>query len=346
MTVTIPGSYSTTDINSEGGVLFGIPVQSTAFTTLANNHNFIAASYCPPVGNYINLFSNGLGSGTTTTTGSDFHNLVGIPVENQVDGRGLNCRIRVTNQSSTTAYQVRMQCGSVTSAAVSVPANATNAQVELSVTSVPTGAPFVAVIQCNTGSESIAEVVRGSSAVWNWTVLSGTISDAVTASGIVFAHPGDHANTEPLTVEQFNRYRGLPRQVFDAMPQTAASYTASMYRNYGQTGSSYAFAGHLPILKRRTNLSIKFYVLARGAAVRITVPGINASAGSTNYDIACGITAGTDVPAQAASSLGIQASNTIDLSEHPNLTVCSLYIANSIGATNNAQLYSVQAVIQ
>ena len=199
MTVTIPATYSTTDINSEGGVLFGIPVQSTAFTTLANNHNFIAASYCPPVGNYINLFSNGLGSGTTTTSGSDFHNLVGIPVENQVDGRGLNCRIRVTNQSSTTAYEVRMQCGSVTSAAVSVPANATNQQVELSVSSVPTGAPFVAVIQCNTGSETIAEVVRVSSAIWNWTALSGTISDAVTSSGIVFAHPDRDWETDSST---------------------------------------------------------------------------------------------------------------------------------------------------
>jgi hypothetical protein len=346
MTVAIPSTYSTTDINSEGGVLFGIPVQSTAFTTLAANHNFCAASYVPPVGMYMNLANSGKGSGTRATSGSDFHNIVAIPVENQVDGRGLTCQLKVSNSSSSLALEVRMQCGTVTGSAVSVAAGAVNATVTLTVSSVPTGSPFAAVIQCNNGGETANEVVKVSSAIWMWTPLSGTIADSVTASGIVFAHAGDHANTEPLTVEQFNRYRGLPRVAFDAMPQSAASYVASLYTNYGVTSSSFSFAGFLPILKRRNNLSVKFRILARGHSVRIAVPGKSTGESATNYDVACGISSGTSVTTVAASGLTLAASASIDLSEHPNLIVCPVYIKNNSGAADNAQLYSIEAVIQ
>ena len=345
MTVTIPGSYITEDVNTEGGILFGIPVQSSGLDVLSQNHNFVMASFAPPVGTYANSQNSGKGNGTSATSGSDFHNIVAIPVENQADGRGITCAVYASNSGSS-AYNLRLKCGSVTSPTVSVTAGATNQAVTLICASVPTGAPFAAVVQCNTGSESAAEVVKVSSAVMRWTRLSGTISDTPTASGFVWSQIADHQPTEPLTVEQFNRFRGGPRVAFEAFPQTVSSYVASMYVNDGVLSDAYNFAGYLVILKRRQALKIRFRIIAKGHKVKITVPGVNSGTAATDYEVNLSHSETDNLVETDPASISVDTTNEIDLSDHPQAIVCPFYIKGNTGAGTYAKIFSIQAVMQ
>jgi len=345
MTVTIEGGYRTTDVNTDGGILFGIPVQSSGLETLSSNHNFVMASYTPAVGTYCNSQNSGKGNGTSATSGSDFHNIVAIPVENQADGRGLTCRIQASNSGSS-AYNLRLKCGSVTGSSVSIAAGATHAGITLTCASVPTGAPFAAVVQCNTGSESSAEVVKVQSAVWRWTRLTGTISDSPTASGFVWSQISDHQPTEPLTVEQFNRFRGGPRVAFEAFPQTVSSYVASMYRNEGFLSSDYNFGGYLVILKRRQAVKVRFRIIGKGHKVKITVPGVNTGTPATDYEVNFSHSESDNLVEMNPSSISVDTTNEIDLSDHPQQLVCPFYIKGNTGASEYAKVFSIQAVMQ
>ena len=338
MTVTIPGSYDSTDINSEGGVLFGVPIQYGGLRTIANNHNFIGGAYAPAVGTYVNA----AGVGTAATSGGTFHNITGITVPAQADGRGLTCKFQAQNTSSV-AQTIKLKCGVTSGATVAIPATTGFVSYVATVSASP-GSLSVCAIQCNSSTETAHDTVQVRNAVWSWTPKTGTASDSPTASGFVWGHTGDHLSTEPLTVEQYNRFRGGPRVMFDALPQTASSFVSSWYTPDNTNKTTRSLMGHLPILKRRNKVQVRFDALAQGQLLEIFVPAATSGAAGTYYSITPGISTSTTVYTIDPAGLTPASSATVDFTNHPLLTVCSLYLTSPDTLTQ-ARVFSVQAVI-
>jgi hypothetical protein len=338
MTVTIPGTYNSTDINSEGGILFGVPIQYTGLRIIANNHNFIGASYAPAVGTYVNAH----GVGTQATSGSTFHNITGITVPAQVGGRGLTCKFEAQNTSSV-SQTIRLKCGVGTGATVTIPGSSGFAPYTATISATPT-ALAVCALQCNSSTETAHDTVQVRSAVWSWTPQTGTISDSPTAEGFVWGQTGDHLSTEPLTVEQYNRFRGGPRTMFDGFPQTASSFVSSWYNPDNTNKVSRTLMGHLPILKRRNKLQVRFDALAQGQLLEIFVPAAQSGAAGTYYSITPGISTSTTVYTVDPAGLTPASSATVDFTNHPLLTVCSVYLTSPNTGTQ-ARVFSIQAVL-
>jgi len=338
MTVTIPSSYDTTDINSEGGVLFGVPVQYPGLRTIQQNHNFIGGAYTPPVGTY----HNGLGIGTSHTVGVAYHNLTGISVPGQADGRGLVCKFEAKNDS-TYAQRIRLAVCNTASVGQTIPASSGWTTYTETISATP-GYLCSAALQCRSFSETADNTCKVRNAVWYWDDLSGSVSDTATSSGFVWAQQEDHKATEPLTVEQYNRFRGGPRVMFEAMPQTASSFVSSWYNPDNSNKTTRTLMGHIPILKRRNNLQIRFDVLAQGSLVEIYVPAASAGQAGTFYNVTPGISTSTVVYETSTSVLSVASSSTVDFTNHPLLTVCEIYIT-SPNTSTQARVFSVQAVV-
>jgi hypothetical protein len=147
-----------------------------------------------------------------------------------------------------------------------------------------------------------------------------------------------------LTVEQYNRFRGGPRVLFEGLPGSASSFVSSMYTPDNTNKTSRELMGHIPILKRRNKLQIRFDALAQGQLLEIFVPAPNSGEAGTYYSITPGISTSTTVYTTDPSGLTPASSATIDFTNHPLLTICEVYLTSPDTLTQ-ARVFSVQAVI-
>ena len=315
--------------------MFGIPIQGNGLRTLANNHNFIGAKYAPAFAYY----HAGAGISTGATTGSTWKNVTGTTIPPQADGRGITVRLQAENTNSTSIGKLRIKTGTQTSDEILLPANTAYATYTRTLATTNT-AEQVCVIQAQQDSHTDVKVRAAS---WFWTPYSGSVTGNPTSSGYVYAVPGDFSDTEPLTVEQYNRLRGAPRVMFEAMPQTACSMVQSWYTPDNTNKTSRSLMAYLPIVKRRNNLRLRFDVIAEAQAVEIFVPGLEDQAG-TYYSVSPSISSGTNMQTTDPGSLSANSSVEIDFTNHPIFTQCAVF-ATSPDSLTQSRVYSVQAVI-
>mgnify|MGYP003651940819 CR=1 FL=1 len=342
MTIDLPVSYDKTDINSEGGILFGVPIQTEGLRTLANNHNFIGAKYAPHFGSFLDSG----GAYTTEATGSgNWHNIAGVSSQKQVDGRGITCKFEASNASTETQY-IRINAGGTASAYATIPAGSGFTSYTVTITTSPTSSDvYPVVLQGQTGSAlGVGETMsKIRNAVFYWTPQSGNVGDGPTTSGFIKAKPSDHFDTEPLTVEQFNRFRGGPRVVFESMPTVVGSFTSQMYQPDNTNKTTRTLMGHVPIVKRRNDLNVRFDVISMGSACEIFVPAASGVSG-TYYSVTPSVSTSATIYETDPASIGVNSSSTVDLSSHPLITVCQIYMTSPDTSTQ-ARVFSVQAVM-
>ena len=349
MAVTIPTSMETEDVNSQNGVLFGIPIEQAGLRTLANNHNFIGGNYAPAVGHY----SRGGGQGTTAAVGGAWQGLVATSIPRQLDGRGLVCSFRASNLNpnwpsitpqTPEIATVRLKVGSVVGATITIPADSAENTYLVEVLSVPASSGSVAMLQYKMATAWGAETLKIHSISFHWKQKTGSQSDTPTASGFVYASSGDFAPTEPLTVEEFNRLRGGPRTIFEAMPQAAASLIEPLWGADTTTKTTRTLMGFLPIYKRRNTVKIRFDCIASGSLLEIWVPDPTGSGPGTFYSVTPSVSDSADAWDLDPTAIAIVSTGTVDFSAHPILTMVHVYLT-SPDVTRSARVYSVSGVL-
>ena len=335
MSISIPISYQATDINSQGGIMFGIPIQSTGLRTLANNHNFMGANYAPVFGYY----QAGAGIGTAATTSSTWANIVGTSVPAQADARQITVRFQAKNAHPTDSIKVRVKSGIYLSSETTIPAGSDYTTYTATVTRLSTAAE-VCTIQAQ---QDGITAVRLRSAIWSWSPLS-SVPTGLSNTGWRWAVPGDHVDTEPLTVEQYNRFRGGPRVMFEGLPQTASSMVQSWYTPDNINKTSRELMGWLPVVKRRNTLKIRFDVIAQADTVEIFVPSTDSNSAGTYHSVTPSVSSSTSVITEDPSNLSFNSTGDIDFSAHPIFTMCAIY-ATSPDTLTQSRVYSAQGVV-
>ena len=204
MTVTIATTYSATDLNEGGGVSPGVPILAAPLQTLAANHNFARARFTPPI------FYALKGAGYTHGAGvSAYRDLLGAFIPAHSDSQGLTVTLQAKVSSGTGVIRVYLNAGVET-----ISLTDTSFATKTVTFSASSSSPFFLRIQAQ------GRVTIGCALAY-WTPYSGTISDAIQSSGFRWAQSGEFANTEPLTVEQANRFLEMPRLIASKVPQCA-----------------------------------------------------------------------------------------------------------------------------
>ena len=319
MSPTIPTSYDTEDLTVGLGMESGQLIKPAPLQVLANNHNFIGGNYRPPVGEV--FFHSGF---TASRTAGSFHNLCGISVPREKDGRGLLFSGVFANSSSYNAT-VRLAAGSNTGSASTITAGSSAQTVTLSCAS-PSSADFVATVQGNTGtSETNNETLQLLCGSFYWDDYTGAQSDSPTNAGFLWAQTSEFANNYPLNVEQVNRLLGGPLTSWKSKPQAIGGiHWGWTYRFPSTSSTTYQDLGTVVLHKRRDRCKVKFYVLGVNATVRATFP-------SGSIEVATA-TSGAPGPTISPSAITINESSTVDLYGLPSPMVVNLSWRSTGGA--------------
>ena len=275
MSVSIPAAYDSQDLSVSTGLASGQAIKSSAIQVLANNHNFVGANFCPTVGNVFSV--EGFVAPATLT---NYQNFFVVPVERELDGRGMYFTGLFTNSSSSDCV-IRLSCGSSVGADVTVPASTVTPTVYTVACATPTSANFVAGVQCKTGAVTALKCFSGS---FYWKPKTGS-SSAPTASGFVWANTAQHASTYPFTVEHVNRFMGGPTTAWKATPQVIGSMIIdAIVRPFTTSSTSYVLVGYIPFQRRGWD-KIKLSCIGNNGAMRILgielATGVNANAAIT-----------------------------------------------------------------
>ena len=319
MTVSIPTTYSLTDLTVGEGIATGQLITPGGLQTIAANHNFIGGNFRPQVCDVFDVD----GFGTFTAAGSTYYNLTGTPVLEEVDAKGMTFVGVFTNTSSSNASNVRLVCGGNTGSSVAIAAGATATTVTLTCATPSSGA-FVAAVQVNgTDADSSTVLLTGS---FFWGGKTGSHSSSPTSSGFVWAQAAEFADTFPLTVEQVNRFIGGPLTAWNGAPQSIGSLNWDWtFRAPTTTSTSYTEIGRIFLNKRRKTMKIKIGVLGINGTLKASILG-------SDIETTTGSSGG---PAHNAAITGVNVnlSSSIDLINSPDLFEVVLYWKSTSGSS-------------
>lgn len=322
MTVTVPAAYDSQDLSISTGLATGQLIKAPSIQVLANNHNFLGGHFIPYVAN---VFS--VAGFVAPATGTNYQNFFVIPVERELNGRGMQFTGYFTN-SSTSDLVVRLICGTFGGSDVTIPANTTTPTTfNLTCSQTPTSSGFVASVQAKTGSESNAlKCISGS--FW-WGALTGTQPAPITNAGYVWAQTAQHATHYPLTVEHVNRFLGGPAKLWNTTPQASASMVLdAIVRPFTTTSTAYVNVGFLPVARRGYD-KLKMLVIGDNGTVSVdgfalVATGANGSGATT-----------------APSSLSFASTDDFDVSWFQNNYSNNLKIQFKSNNGSTATLYTV-----
>jgi len=262
MTVAIESAYTVFDPNEGAGFSPGVPIVATPLQNMAKNHNFMRARFTPPIFYALNAAGLSHSAGTST-------NLIAGFIPGHADSQGLTVEI-VAKISSGGGYAYVNLGGTSQTMAIS---GSSYAKYTTTFTSTSTGTSSIKVGTTHP-TISIASVIA------YWVPYSGTIADTIQSSGFRWCQNSEFANTEPLTVEQANRFLEMPRLVLSKVPQNLFSLYGNLTEargfsptDQGQTADTFAYL-------HRSKLSIRFKSLLSfvmcsvgpsGSQVRLTL---------------------------------------------------------------------------
>lgn len=332
MTVSIPTTYSTSDITVGEGVAPGQQITSEGLDTIIGNHNFIGGNYRPSCADVIMIDRGGFT--TFVAAGSSYYNLCAIPVLGHADAKQMTFTGVFTNVQSSDA-NVRLVCGGNTGSSVTLSAGAT--ATTLTLTCDAETSDFCAAVQVNQPSGGSAEQVYLLTGSFNWSGLTGTQSDSPTSTGFVWAQSSELIDTKPVTVEQYNRFLNGPYTVWKGCPQSMGSIVWGLtFRTVETTSTSYTEVGRMLLVKRRPNVVVEFTALGRHGTVKLEIAG-------QSYEKNCD---SGSVPAYNTDpdDLDVHSFSDIDLSEQPQLLEVVVYWKSTSGTS--ATLGAINAMVK
>ena len=329
----IPTAFDKTNLTISGNVFPGEQVTNTALAVLSNNHNFIGATYAPPVAT-VAAYGNPLCS---VATGANWHNLCMVPITADATARGIRFQGFVSNNatvgSPAPVVSVRLVVNSTIGTSQSISNSTSDVAVDLTCAT-PSSGMFVACVQIYANNVSSAPFPVLTSGSWFWQYSTGSaLPTSPTAGGYVFSEPVEVSNTYPLTVEYVNRLLGGPRTTYNASPQACSSLVASYSYPIFTREVIFWPMTRMIIKKRRTNMKVKFHAMGFGGQVRIDHQG-----GSVTLDLP-----GTEAITDPFSSSNIVSSSTVDFSEFADLSIMTIYLKAVTGTPAQANLHSLIA---
>ena len=323
--MTIPTTFNLADLTVGEGIGEGQAITAGGLVILGANHNFIGGNYRPPVGE---LFSVDGFSLQIAATGSGWRNMVGVPVLEEVNGRGMTFSGVVTNPDSVNVANFRLVCGDEIGALVAVPPSTTSAVISLTCDT-PTSGDFAAAIQQVSSTSSSTFDIKILCGSFFWSGYTGAQSLVPLAGGFVWTDSSEFQDTFPLSVEQVNRLAGGPLTAWNSSPQCMGGlHWGWAYRSPTTSSTSYAEIGRISAFKRRKKMSIKIAVIGSNATLNVNFLGTaaNVVTGSTGGSATVGV-----------ENVNVNLSSSIDLSEAPEYFEMIFYMKSTAGSAAGIQ---------
>jgi len=205
MAVTINAAYTPVDLVDGAGCAPGTQILAAPLQTVAGNHNFLGATYRPPVVKWCH--PTGVASGTAAQ-----QNVLIFGVPRNIDDPDYTIKIRASNASGsgTRVYAILASAAGSTSAYASLAGSASSSDLSITLdTSVITGSGGMLFISTLHNGVTIHDLLIYPASE------HGSVADTPKASGFRYAQSAELAATEPITVEMMNRLLEAPRAMFN-----------------------------------------------------------------------------------------------------------------------------------
>ena len=341
MTVQVPTEYDPIDLAAGGGIVPGVEVRQAPLESIVANHNFMIATFRPPV---VNWTSGAASQGVYSSAGSQKHLLV-FAIPRNADGPGLTVKIRATNTagSPTRIYATLTNGSTVTTSYAGINASTTNADLTISLASTASQAGGALLLITTISANAYVNDV-----IAYYDAETGTVSDAPKSSGLKWAQASEVAATMPLTVEFVNRILEAPRTVYRTnLGQVfclADNLETALGSGYWKTTrTAYELVNRACVDIRQNKIDLIWSFFARGptgSAIKVHLK--NMIPGGPSHVFEHDIT-GTALPANPGGDFSMVSSSSTTMSGvHHGVYELGVWLKSGTGTA--AQLWSLGGV--